>query len=53
MASLNWAEIAADTDYYDQSHLIAEFKRLTGMTPAAFTRQRIVFSNSTYGGNYG
>jgi AraC-like DNA-binding protein len=43
-AALNWAEIAADTDYYDQSHLIAEFKRLTGMTPAAFINQHLVFS---------
>jgi len=42
--ALNWAEIAADTDYYDQSHLIAEFKRLTGMTPTAFTNLQLVFS---------
>ena len=43
-AALNWAEIAADTDYYDQSHLIAEFKRLTGMTPTAFANQQFIFS---------
>jgi AraC-like DNA-binding protein len=43
-AALNWAEIAADTDYYDQSHLIAEFKRLTGMTPTTFTNQQFIFS---------
>lgn len=41
---LNWAEIAADTLYYDQSHMIAEVKRLTGMTPTAFINQHLVFS---------
>src|SRR5215510_7848456 len=41
-AALNWAEIAADTEYYDQSHLIGEFKRLTGMTPAAFNNEQFI-----------
>jgi hypothetical protein len=31
-----------DTDYYGQSHLIAEFKRLTGVAPTAFTNQQII-----------
>ena len=29
----SWAEIAADAGYYDQAHLIADFKQFSGMTP--------------------
>jgi AraC-like DNA-binding protein len=31
-----WAELALDAGYYDQSHLIADFKELSGLTPSAF-----------------
>ena len=34
-----WTEIAADAGYYDQAHMIAEFRDLLGMTPAAFARE--------------
>lgn len=30
---VNWANIAAASGYYDQAHLIAEFRTLTGVTP--------------------
>jgi len=30
-----WAAIAAETGYYDQAHMIAEFKALTGQPPTA------------------
>ncbi|WP_422755423.1 helix-turn-helix domain-containing protein [Micromonospora sp. WMMD708] len=33
-----WAELAARWGYYDQSHLIREFREFTGMTPAALGR---------------
>jgi AraC-like DNA-binding protein len=33
-ARAGWAAIAADLGYYDQSHLVAEFRALTGLTPA-------------------
>ncbi len=33
---LDWADVAAEHGYYDQSHLIAEFRDLAGTTPAAF-----------------
>jgi AraC-like DNA-binding protein len=33
---LNWASIASLTDYYDQAHLIAEFRAIAGVTPRAF-----------------
>jgi AraC-like DNA-binding protein len=31
-----WAELAVDCGYYDQAHLILEFRSLTGLTPAAY-----------------
>ena len=37
--SSDWARIAADAGYYDQSHLIAEFRELVGLTPGAFARR--------------
>lgn len=37
--SKDWARIAADAGYYDQSHLIADFRQLVGLTPGAFLRR--------------
>jgi len=31
---MNWAALAADLGYSDQSHLVAEFRSLTGVTPS-------------------
>lgn len=31
--AVRWAEIAADAGYYDQAHLIAEFRAIAGVTP--------------------
>lgn len=36
----DWARIAADGGYFDQSHLIHEFRRLAGMTPASYAPLR-------------
>jgi AraC-like DNA-binding protein len=36
----DWAQLAADGGYFDQSHLIHEFKRLSGLTPAAYVPVR-------------
>jgi len=33
---LNWAEIASAAGYFDQSHMVREFRDLNGATPVAF-----------------
>jgi AraC-like DNA-binding protein len=38
-ASNDWARIATEAGYYDQAHLIAEFRQLIGVTPGAFQRR--------------
>ncbi|MGK3982655.1 helix-turn-helix transcriptional regulator [Sorangium sp. So ce136] len=37
--SRDWARIAADAGYYDQAHLIADFRELVGLTPGAFLKR--------------
>lgn len=37
--SCDWARIAADAGYYDQAHLIADFRQLVGFTPGAFFKR--------------
>jgi AraC-like DNA-binding protein len=36
----DWASAALELGYYDQAHLIAEFKEFTGLTPTAFASRR-------------
>ena len=38
-STVNWAEIAADTDYADQSHLCRETRRLSGFSPEELRRR--------------
>jgi AraC-like DNA-binding protein len=35
----DWSRIAVDAGYYDQSHLIADFRELVGLTPSAFVKR--------------
>lgn len=37
--SQNWVRIAADAGYYDQAHLITDFRELVGLTPGAFLKR--------------
>lgn len=37
---VDWSSIALDAGYYDQSHLIAEVKELTGLSPGAWLGTR-------------
>jgi AraC-like DNA-binding protein len=39
-----WRHIAAACGYYDQAHLIRDFKRYTGTTPRAFATTELPFS---------
>lgn len=34
---VNWAAVAVDLGYSDQSHLVSEFRSLTGLTPSRWT----------------
>ena len=38
-STVNWAEIAADNDYADQSHLCRETRRLSGFSPEELRRR--------------
>lgn len=37
--SKDWGRIARDAGYYDQAHLIADFRELVGLTPGAFVKR--------------
>jgi AraC-like DNA-binding protein len=37
----DWVRIAAECGYYDQSHLINEFRAVTGLTPATFFQDTV------------
>ena len=38
--AINWSALALELGYYDQAHLIDEFRELTGVTPSAWNRGR-------------
>ena len=38
---LSWAEISLACGYYDQAHLIRDFKQFTGSAPGEFARRRL------------
>jgi len=42
-----WAELALRAGYYDQSHLINEFRALCGLTPRQFLRRVVSDSSNT------
>ncbi len=36
----NWAQFAAETGFFDQSHLIHDFEHFSGLSPTAYLHQR-------------
>jgi AraC-like DNA-binding protein len=42
---VNWADAAAKCGYYDQAHLIREFRAFSGLTPANYLSMRGPFLN--------
>ena len=42
-----WAELALDGGFYDQSHLVNEFKALSGLTPTEFLGRSVSVSSNT------
>jgi len=37
---VRWAEFALDAGYYDQAHLVRDFRELAGATPSEVFRRR-------------
>lgn len=37
---VSWAALAQDLGYFDQAHFIADFRKLVGMTPGGYARER-------------
>lgn len=48
-----WAQMALDNGYYDQSHMINEFRALCGLTPLQFLRRVASDSSNTAAGAAG
>jgi len=44
--NLSWADIAFTCGYYDQSHMINEFQKFSGITPSAYAPQSIVHNKN-------
>jgi AraC-like DNA-binding protein len=41
----DWSSVAADCGYYDQSHMIHDFRRLSGLTPSEYVATRLADIN--------
>lgn len=44
--SANWVQIALDSGFFDQSHLIRDFRQFTGHSPTSYLPNRTSFAHS-------
>jgi AraC-like DNA-binding protein len=44
-ARVEWSRVAADCGFYDQPHLVREFREFAGMTPSAYVAARGAYAN--------
>jgi AraC-like DNA-binding protein len=44
-SQVEWAETALQCGYYDQAHLIREFRAFSGLTPGTYLKKRGPFLN--------
>jgi AraC-like DNA-binding protein len=42
---IEWAALALDCGYFDQAHLIHEFREFSGLAPTAYEAHRTTFQN--------
>jgi AraC-like DNA-binding protein len=42
---VNWADLAADCGYFDQAHLIHDFRAFAGVTPLEYSKQATLDAN--------
>lgn len=49
--STNWADLAVRIGYYDQSHLIRDFREFSGLTPGEYLDRRTMHINHLRYGN--
>jgi len=42
---IEWSRVAADCGFYDQPHLVREFRDFAGMTPTAYVARRGLYVN--------
>jgi AraC-like DNA-binding protein len=45
LTPIDWAGLALDCGYFDQAHLIHEFREFSGLTPTAYEAHRTTFQN--------
>ena len=48
LASVDWARVAQDAQFYDQSHFNHEFSAFTGLSPGEYLRLRRVLYGATF-----
>jgi AraC-like DNA-binding protein len=50
--TVGWARVATDAGYYDQPHLISEFRDLVGVTPSAYSKRMFAANDCGHARTY-